>query len=341
MSRRGRNTQGMAAGGRGYTPRLASPERVRQAVREAAVLSPGFAEYVQRIEREGLRGLPAWEEEAVGYWILQGDPLAVPYLVESNLALVLSVAAIYRAPNVPFEEIVAVGNEALWKAARTFDYRIGRFSTYASWLCWRACRAVALEQCRTIRLPVYIHKAANRLRRVAEAAEAAGEGSLDIAELAQRADIPLEHALAAADAPETVSMGVLSAAGEEVSQYHRPHPVEERLRPPEAADNEPEERAVTAALLAQLQEALPRAYLREQEKTVLRHLFGLEGADVLPKAVLARRMGVTRRTVDNTLATALSKLRLAMGAPHPPAKPRKSKPSGARVAAVTPARVAV
>lgn len=84
------------------------------------------------------------------------DTRARKRLIECNLRLVVSIAKLYRAHNLPMEDLIQEGNIGLMKAIRRFDYKKGfRFSTYATWWIRQAMGQHVLKRKRTVRLPAH------------------------------------------------------------------------------------------------------------------------------------------------------------------------------------------
>jgi RNA polymerase primary sigma factor len=85
-------------------------------------------------------------------------------LTEANLRLVVSVAKRYRHANLSLLDRIQEGNLGLMKAVDMFQYRRGfKFSTYAIWWVRQAVTRAIAGSGRTVRLPVHVVEALNRI----------------------------------------------------------------------------------------------------------------------------------------------------------------------------------
>ncbi|MDR2794112.1 MAG: RNA polymerase sigma factor RpoD/SigA [Treponema sp.] len=94
------------------------------------------------------------EEIELSKRIQEGNENARARLIESNLRLVVKIAAMYVTADVSFMDIIQEGNLGLIHAAEKFHYSKNvRFATYASRWVRQAIRRYFSNKRRTIRLP--------------------------------------------------------------------------------------------------------------------------------------------------------------------------------------------
>jgi RNA polymerase primary sigma factor len=230
-----------------------------------------------------------------------GDREAMKQFILANLRLVVSIAKRYVGRGLTLLDLIQEGNIGLIRAVQRYDWRRGhRFSTHATWWIRQAISRAVADKGRTIRLPVYVNTALNRIRR---------ERQRLLQELGRE---PTELELAEATGLDPIRMIELqSAPGAPVSLELPVGEDEEQELGDVLADTEsasPEDLATTQTLKDEVQRVL-ESVLTPREQLVLQLRFGLGNGQAHPLEQVGRELGITRERVRQIEAGALAKLR--------------------------------
>ncbi len=88
-------------------------------------------------------------------------------MVKRNLRLVVNIAKKYKMRGLPFQDLIAEGNNGLIRAINKYDYKKGfKISTYATWWIRQSITRAIADQARTVRIPVHMVETINKLSKI-------------------------------------------------------------------------------------------------------------------------------------------------------------------------------
>ena len=264
----------------------------------AVATSDALGLFLNEIRRHPL--LNAAEEVELSKRIEQGDAAAKERMINSNLALVVSIAKKYPQNELPLLDLIQEGIFGLIRAVEKFDWRRGfKFSTYATYWIRQAIQRGMENKARTIRLPTNIAQRERKLQRTRRELLAKLGRDPTPEEIAAAAELEVAQVEAMADLTRTVTSLDRPVGDDEGSAALGDLLGDERAGPAEEVE------------VALRDDALRRALseLPDEEREVVALRYGVNGADG-PVGIreASRRLGITQPETRKLEQRALERL---------------------------------
>jgi RNA polymerase primary sigma factor len=283
----------------GRVPLLTGPEEVVLAkqIERGTAASERLADLAARSE---LDTLPSAERVQLNRLARKGEQ-AKAELTQANLRLVVSIAKRYvGGGTMQILDLIQEGNLGLMRAVEKFDWTKGfKFSTYATWWIRQAITRAIADQARTIRIPVHMMEAINKVTRTQREMVQQLERDPTVEELAARVDMPVERVremLRISQDPLSLDSPLNEDETGSLSDI-----IEDK------SAEAPSDVATRTMLTAAIEEALDD--LNDRESALLRMRFGLDDGQPRTLEEVGREFGVTRERIRQIETKTLAKLR--------------------------------
>jgi RNA polymerase primary sigma factor len=263
----------------------------------AAATTDALGLFLNEIRRHPL--LTAAEEVELSKRIEQGDAAAKERMINSNLALVVSIAKKYPQNELPLLDLIQEGIFGLIRATEKFDWRRGfKFSTYATYWIRQAIQRGIENKARTIRVPTNIAQRERKIQRAQRALNTRLGREPTTEEIAAETELPVAQVEAMGDIARTVT-SLDRPVGEDGETRLGELLGDERAGPAEEVEVALRDEALRNAL----------AGLPDQERKVVELRYGVDGLDgPVGLRETSRRLGITQPETRKLEARALERL---------------------------------
>jgi RNA polymerase primary sigma factor len=263
----------------------------------AAATTDALGLFLNEIRRHPL--LTADEEVELAKRIEQGDAAAKERMINSNLALVVSIAKKYPQNELPLLDLIQEGIFGLIRASEKFDWRRGfKFSTYATYWIRQAIQRGIENKARTIRVPTNIAQRERKIQRATRTLSTRLGRDPSHEEIAKEAELPLAQVEAMSDIARTVT-SLDRPVGDDDGTALGELLGDERAGPAEEVEVALRDEAIRNAL----------AGLPDEERKVVELRYGVDGLDgPVGLRETSRRLGITQPETRKLEERALARL---------------------------------
>jgi RNA polymerase primary sigma factor len=221
--------------------------------------------------------------------------------VKANLRLVVTIARRFNHGSMPLQDLIQEGNIGLMKAVDRFDHRKGfRFSTYGSWWIRHAISRSITDKARSVRLPVHMTDAYNKVKRARREFEALHGRRPTDEEVASLTGVSVERIRrmrwALVEAPISLDQPLSDESGLTILDTIED---DSQVAPGDKLDG--------SLLMEGLQEAF--ATLAPIEADILRKRVGMDDEPEMTLKEIGERYSLSRERIRQLQEQALSKLR--------------------------------
>jgi RNA polymerase primary sigma factor len=253
--------------------------------------------YLTEIGRVDL--LTIEEEVQLAARIETGDEIAIQKLASANLRFVVSVAKQYQNNGLSLGDLINEGNVGLIKAASRFDATRGfKFISYAVWWIRQTILQALAENARVVRLPM------NRVSTLSKLSKA-----FSLLEQKFQRDPSHEELGETLGLNETEVTNAYSISGKHLS-LDAPFVHGEQnnlLDTLTDSDASPEANLITDSLRSEVSRVLTT--LTSRESDVIKHYYGLSGAENLTLAEIGTKFHISTERVRQIREKATRRLR--------------------------------
>ena len=254
--------------------------------------------YLSEIGRANL--LTPQEERDLARGVQAGSEADRQRMIVSNLRLVVKVSRAYINRGLPILDLIEEGNLGLIRAVEKFDPERGcRFSTYAIWWIRQAVERSIMNQCRTVRLPIHVIRQLTCYLKTVRHLEQQLTRRPNMEEVADYLTISCERVADLFQLKDPVSKSNSLGSDAGLASVLESIP-DEVLR-------DPESQCADGMAFEQLANWLDE--LSPQQRMVVEHRYGLQGARRRTLEEVGQILGVTRERVRQVQISALQQLR--------------------------------